>query len=108
MGHRPIQPGKQGVLSKNTFKAALSLSTTTLSGHRIPLTLLLLIYSCGGYLKDSIYGNPRPQTLDQLKENICRKIRNIYRETFPKVMENMTTRLQAVIGQRGAYVEHVV
>ena len=47
-------------------------------------------------------------TLNQLKENIHREIQNIPQETFPKVMENMTTCLQAVIGQCGAYVEHVV
>ena len=43
-----------------------------------------------------------------MKENICREIRNIPQETFPKVMINMATRVQSVIGQRGAYVEHVV
>ena len=61
-----------------------------------------------GYLKDRIYGNPRHRTLDQLKENICREIRNIPQETFPKVMTNMATRVQSAIGQRGANVEHVV
>ena len=61
-----------------------------------------------GYLKDRIFGNPRPCTLDQLKENICREIRNIPQETFPKVMANMATRVQSVIGKRGVYVEHVV
>ena len=61
-----------------------------------------------GYLKDRIYSNPRPQNLDQLKENIQREIGNIPPETFQNVMTNMTTRLQTVIGQRGAYIEHVV
>ena len=61
-----------------------------------------------GYLKDRIYSNPRPRTLDQLKDNIRREIRNIPQETFPRVMENMAVRMQNVIGQRGAYVENVV
>ena len=55
-----------------------------------------------------IYSNPRPRKLDQLKDNICREIRNIPQETFPRVMENMAVRMQNVIGQRGAYVENVV
>ena len=36
-----------------------------------------------GYLKDRIYSNPIPRTLDQLKDNIRREIRNIPQETFP-------------------------
>ena len=61
-----------------------------------------------GYLKDRIYSNPRPRTLDQRKDNIRREIRNIPQETFPRVMENMAVRMQNVIGQGGAYVENVV
>ena len=57
-----------------------------------------------GYLKDRIYRNPKPRTLDELKSNIRREIENIPRETFPKVMTNMTTRMQAVIERNGAYV----
>lgn len=60
-----------------------------------------------GYLKDRVY-RPRPRNLDQLKENIRREIRTIPLDTFPKVMENMASRMQAVIGRRGAYIEHVV
>ena len=30
--------------------------------------------------------NPRPRALDQLKDNICREIRNIPHETYPRVM----------------------
>ena len=51
---------------------------------------------------------PRNPSLEQLKGNICREIRNIPQEIFPKVMTNMATCIQLVIGQRGAYVEHVV
>ena len=60
------------------------------------------------YLKDRILSNPSPRTLDQLKDNIRREIRNIAQETFPRVMENMAVRMQNVTGQRGAYVENVV
>ena len=55
-----------------------------------------------GYLQDRIYSNPRPRTLDQLKDNIRREIRNIPQDTLPRVMENMAVRMQNVIGQRGA------
>ena len=61
-----------------------------------------------GYLKDRIYRNPKPRTLEQLKENIHREIRNIPMETFPRVMQNIVTRMQTVIGRQGAYVEHVL
>ena len=40
-----------------------------------------------GYLNHRIYSNPRPRTLDQLKDNIRREIRNIPQETFPRVMK---------------------
>jgi hypothetical protein len=53
-----------------------------------------------GYLKDRIHSNPRPRTLQQLKD-ICREIRN-------RVMENMAVCMHNLIGQRGAYVENVV
>jgi len=55
-----------------------------------------------------MYRNLRPYTLDQLKENIRKEIRNIPDETLPKGMTNMAMRMQAVIGQRGAYVDHVI
>jgi len=38
-----------------------------------------------GYLKDRIYGNPRPRTLDQLKENICRKFETFLKKRFLKL-----------------------
>jgi len=43
-----------------------------------------------------IYRNLRPHTLDQVKENIRREIRNIPDETVPKVMTNMAMHNQAV------------
>jgi len=49
----------------------------------------------GGF-KDRIYRNPKPHTLDQVKEDICQEIRNIPDETFPKVMTNMAMHMQAV------------
>jgi len=61
-----------------------------------------------GYLKDRIYSNPQPRTLDQLKDNIRREINDIPQETFPKVMRNMAVRMQSVIGRHGRYVEHVI
>ena len=60
------------------------------------------------YLKNRIYKSPRPRNLDQLKENICQEIQHIPLEMLPKVLTNMATRVQSAIGQRGAYVEHVM
>lgn len=51
---------------------------------------------------------PLATDLDQLNHNIHREIWNIPQETFPGLTENMATRLQTVIGQRGAYFEHVL
>ena len=61
-----------------------------------------------GYLKDRIYANPKPRDLEQLKANIRREIQNIPLETFPNVMNNVAVRMQAVIGRRGGYIDHVV
>ena len=57
---------------------------------------------------DNLEQDPRPQTLEQLKENIRRVIRGIPQETFPALMESMAVRMQSVIGRRGCYVDHVV
>lgn len=61
-----------------------------------------------GYLKDRIYANPKPRDIEQLKANIRRVIQNIPHETFPNVMNNVAVRLQAVIGRKGGYIDHVV
>ena len=61
-----------------------------------------------GYLKDHIYANPKPRDLEQLKSNIRKEIHNTPPETFQNVMNNVATRMQAVIGRRGGYIDHVV
>lgn len=61
-----------------------------------------------GYLKDRIYANPKPENLNQLKENIRREIRNINAQVFPRVMQNVAARLQKVIGLRGGYIDHIL
>ena len=74
--------------------AVLSLSTILLNGHQVHPTLLPRFLftgvSQGQDLRNRV---PKHRTLDQLKENICREIRNIPQEIFPKVMTGMATRV---------------
>ena len=74
--------------------AVLSLSTILLNGHHVHTTLLPRFLftgvSQGQDLRNTV---PKHRTLDQLKENICREIRNIPQEIFPKVMTGMATRV---------------
>lgn len=64
-------------------------------------------YFLWGYLKERIYDN-NPQTLAALKGNIRREIRRIPADMIGRVIENFNVRVGAVIGQRGAWIEHII
>ena len=61
-----------------------------------------------GALKATVYQDPIPETLEQLKINIKREIRKITPETLKKVYDNVLVRLQKVIGQRGRWIEYLI
>ena len=85
----------------NLVKTASKIGNNGFNGQNVNLS-----YAYGTV--DNLDQDPRPQTLEQLKENIRRIIRDIPQETFPAVMENMAVRMHSVIGKRGGYVDHMV
>jgi len=50
----------------------------------------------------------RKGCIKQLKANIKREMQNIPHETFPNVMNYVAVRMQAVIGQRRDYINHML
>ena len=60
-----------------------------------------------GYLKERIYAN-NSQTLDALKTNIRRVVRNIPADMIARVIANFNVSVAAVILQRGAWIEHII
>ena len=60
-----------------------------------------------GYLKGRIYAN-NPQTLEALKTNIRREVRNIPADMIARVIANFDVRVAAVIQQRGAWIVHII
>jgi len=92
MERHHIQSEKQGVCLN---KSLTSLFIKMLNDHLILLIYLPQISFYEGILKTGST-ETRPHTLDQVKENIRREVRNITDETFPKVMTNMAMHMQAV------------
>ncbi len=57
-----------------------------------------------GFLKNKVY-NPLPKTLDDLKANIEREIKNISKNILEKVFENFEERCKLVISAEGGHIE---
>lgn len=57
-----------------------------------------------GFLKNKVY-NPLPKTLDDLKSNIEREIKNISKNILEKVFENFEGRCKLVIIAEGGHIE---
>ena len=60
-----------------------------------------------GYLKSKVYVNA-PNSLQDLRRNIERKIQKISRKTQQKVMSNFVWRLQECVRMNGGHLEHVL
>ena len=58
-----------------------------------------------GYLKSVVY-NPLSRTLDDLKANIEREIKNIRRETLKKIFLNFEKRCKLIIEAEGGHIEN--
>jgi hypothetical protein len=68
--------------------------------------LTLPDYFLWGYLKQIVYSN-RPQTIEDLKQNIEVAISNISQETLKKVVWNMVTRVNTCYGENGSHFQHL-
>lgn len=60
-----------------------------------------------GYLKDKVYVN-KPQTLQQLKDNIQEEIDRIPQETLNKVMENAIKRAHFCVRENGSHLTDII
>ena len=58
-----------------------------------------------GYLKSVVY-NPLPKTIEELKINLEREIKNISRETLKNVFFNLSKRCNLVISAEGGHFEN--
>jgi hypothetical protein len=64
-------------------------------------------YFLWGYLKQAVYSN-RPQTIENLKQNIEVAISNISQETLKKVMRNMVTRVNTCYAENGGHFQNLL
>jgi len=62
-------------------------------------------YYLWGYLKYRVY-RPLPKTLDQLKANIEREIKNINKKILENVFLNLKKRCDSVIEKSGGHFEN--
>jgi hypothetical protein len=64
-------------------------------------------YFLWGYLKQVVYSN-RPQTIEDLKQNIEVAMWNISEETLKKVVRNMVTRVNTCYAENGGHFQHLL
>ena len=60
-----------------------------------------------GYLKERVYVN-KPETLEQLKENINREMREVVPETLAAVMEHVMERARLCEAENGRHFKDVI
>ncbi|GFY06717.1 transposable element Tc3 transposase [Trichonephila clavipes] len=66
-----------------------------------------LDYFLWGYVKSLVYED-KPQTLDQLEDNIHRVIADIRPQMLEKVIENWTSRLVYIRASRGSHMPEII
>ncbi|GFW42770.1 transposable element Tcb1 transposase [Trichonephila clavipes] len=66
-----------------------------------------LDYFVWGYVKSLVYAD-RPQTLDQLEDNIRSVIADIRPQMVEKVIENWTSRLEYIRASRGIHLPEII
>jgi hypothetical protein len=64
-------------------------------------------YFLWGYLKQDVYSN-RPQTTEDLKQNIEVAISNISQETLKKVVRNMVTLVNICYAENSGHFQHLL
>jgi len=57
-----------------------------------------------GYLKERVY-NPMPKTLEDLKVNIMREMKNILKEILKSTFFNFVKRCNFVLSAEGGHIE---
>jgi hypothetical protein len=95
------QDGATSHTANSTMEMLKQFLATTISGPNTP------DYFLWGYLKQVVYSN-RPQTIDDLKQNIEVAISNISQETLKKVARNMVTRVNTCYAENGGHFQHLL
>ena len=58
-----------------------------------------------GYLKDRVYSNPAPKTVEELKRNIKREAKKLKPHMVKSAIDNMLPRVQNTLSRKGAWFE---
>jgi len=64
-------------------------------------------FSLWGTLKANVY-NPKPETIEQLKENIKREVKIFSKTDLTSIFRNLKKRLDLVEQEKGGYIEHLL
>jgi len=64
----------------------------------------ILVIFLWGYLKERVY-NPMPKTLEDLKVNIMREMKNILKEILKSTFLNFVKRCNFVLSAEGGHIE---
>ncbi len=94
------------VLLREILKKTGQESMTRETGPLDQLILLRLTFFMWGYEKDRGFKTP-VNSLTQLKRRIMRGIRSITQEMIGRVWENLKNRLDAIIRESGARIQHL-
>ena len=58
-----------------------------------------------GYLKERVYLDPVPKTIEQLKNNIRREAKKLKIDIVKRAIDNMIPRVQNLLCRKGAWFE---
>ena len=61
-----------------------------------------------GYLKERVYLDPVPKTIEQLKNNIRREAKKLKIDMVKRAIDNMLPRVQNLLCRKGAWFEKLL
>ena len=61
-----------------------------------------------GYLKERVYLDPVPKTIEQLKNNIRREAKKLKIDMVKRAIDNMIPRVQNLLCRKGAWFEKLL
>ena len=64
-------------------------------------------FSLWGTLKGKVY-NPKPQTVEELQENIKREFKNFKKTDLKSIFSNLEKRLLFLKQENGGHIEHLL
>ena len=61
-----------------------------------------------GFLKERVYLDPVPKTIEQLKNNIRREAKKLKIDMVKRAIDNMNSRVQNLLCRKGAWFEKLL